>query len=139
MEILGIGPLELIFIILIALIVLGPTDMVKAGRTVGRFMRKIVTSPGWRTFQQASREIRYFPNKLMREAGLDELEHDLQEFENKSRQSLTKGLNSDLESWQNEISSWTTPPQTIETPSAPPDSNHRQESAEESSEEVEQS
>jgi sec-independent protein translocase protein TatB len=139
MEILGIGPLELIFIILIALIVLGPTDMVKAGRTVGRFMRKIVTSPGWRTFQQASREIRYFPNKLMREAGLDELEHDLQEFENKSRQSQTKGLNSDLESWQNEISSWTTPPQTIETPSAPPDSNHHKASSEESSEEVEQS
>lgn len=139
MEILGIGPLELIFILLIALIVLGPTDMVKAGRTVGRFMRKIVTSPGWRTFQQASREIRYFPNKLMREAGLDELEHDLQEFENKSRQSLTKDLNSDLETWQNEISSWTTPPQTIETPSAPPDSDHHKESSEESPEEVEQS
>ena len=63
MEILGIGPLELIFIFLIALIVLGPTDMVKAGRTLGRFMRRIVTSPGWRTLQQASREMRYLPNK----------------------------------------------------------------------------
>ena len=139
MEILGIGPLELIFILLIALIVLGPTDMVKAGRTIGRFMRKIVTSPGWRTFQQASREIRYFPNKLMREAGLDELEHDLQEFENESRQSISKGLNSDLESWQNQISSWTTPPRTIETPSEPPDSNDHKEPSEESSEEIKQS
>ena len=32
MEILGIGPLELFFILIIALIVLGPNDMVKAGR-----------------------------------------------------------------------------------------------------------
>ena len=40
MEILGIGPLELIFILLIALIVLGPGDMVKTGRTIGRFLIK---------------------------------------------------------------------------------------------------
>ena len=33
MEILGIGPSELLFIVLIAIIVLGPKDMQKAGRT----------------------------------------------------------------------------------------------------------
>ena len=73
MEILGIGPLELFFILLIALIVLGPGDMVKAGRTLGRFMRRIITSPEWRTVQKASRELRYLPNRLMREASLEDL------------------------------------------------------------------
>jgi len=73
MEILGIGPSELVFIIIIALIVLGPKDMQKAGRTVGKWLRQIVTSDGWKLFQQTSREIQTLPNRLMREAALDEM------------------------------------------------------------------
>lgn len=73
MEILGIGPSELLFIVIIALIVLGPRDMQKAGRTLGKYLRKIVTSDGWKLFQQTSREIQTLPNRLMREAALDEL------------------------------------------------------------------
>jgi sec-independent protein translocase protein TatB len=73
MEILGIGPSELLFIVIIALIVLGPRDMQKAGRTLGKYMRRIVTSDGWKIFQQTSREIQTLPNRLMREAALDEL------------------------------------------------------------------
>jgi sec-independent protein translocase protein TatB len=77
MEFLGIGPSELLFIIIIALIVLGPKDMQKAGRTIGKWLRKIITSDGWKVFQQTSREIQTLPNRLMREAALDELK-DLQ-------------------------------------------------------------
>src|SRR5574342_1382391 len=73
MEFLGIGPGELLFIIIIALIVLGPRDMQKAGRTIGKWLRKVVTSDGWKLFQQTSREIQTLPNRLMREAALDEL------------------------------------------------------------------
>jgi len=68
MEILGIGINELVFIIIIALIVLGPKDMQKAGKTIGRWLRDIVTSDGWKVFQQTSRELRTLPNRLMREA-----------------------------------------------------------------------
>ena len=77
MEFLGIGPSELLFIVIIALIVLGPKDMQKAGRTIGKWMRKIITSDGWKLFQQTSREIQTLPNRLMRDAALDELK-DLQ-------------------------------------------------------------
>lgn len=68
MEILGIGMPELIFIFIIALIVLGPKDMQKAGKTIGKFLRDVVTSDGWKLFQQTSRDLRTLPNKLMREA-----------------------------------------------------------------------
>lgn len=68
MEILGVGPSELIFIIIIALIVLGPKDMQKAGKTIGKFLRKVVTSDGWRMWQQTSRDLRTLPNRLIREA-----------------------------------------------------------------------
>ncbi len=73
MEILGVGLPEMAFILIIALILLGPKDMQKTGRVIGRWLRKIVTSDGWRLFQQTSREIQTLPNRLMREAALDEL------------------------------------------------------------------
>ncbi|MBI5952968.1 MAG: twin-arginine translocase TatA/TatE family subunit [Chloroflexi bacterium] len=68
MEILGVGASELVFILIIALIILGPKDMQKAGRTIGKWLRGIVTSDGWKVFQQTSRELRTLPNRLMREA-----------------------------------------------------------------------
>ncbi len=74
MEILGIGPSELVFIVIIALILLGPRDMQRAGRTIGKWLRRIVTSDGWKLFQQTSREIQTLPNRLMREAALEEMQ-----------------------------------------------------------------
>ncbi len=74
MEFLGIGPGELVFILIIALVILGPRDMRKAGLTLGKWMRRIVMSPGWRVFQESSREIQRLPTRLMQEAALDELE-----------------------------------------------------------------
>lgn len=77
MEFLGIGMPELVFIILIAMIVLGPRDMQKAGRTIGKWLRDLTTSDGWKVFQRTSREIRGLPTRLMREAQFDELDHEL--------------------------------------------------------------
>ena len=73
MEIFGIGPQELFFIVLIAIIVLGPKDMQKAGKTVGRWLNQVMRSDGWKAFQRASKEIRNLPTNLMREANLEEL------------------------------------------------------------------
>jgi Sec-independent protein translocase protein TatA len=106
MEILGIGPLELFFILLIALIVLGPGDMVKAGRTLGRFLRKVVTSPEWRTVQKASRELKYLPNRLMREANLEDLSKDLSDINKIGGQ-----ISSDVKKLDIDLTSWTTPPE----------------------------
>jgi Sec-independent protein translocase protein TatA len=83
MEILGIGPSELIFVIIIALIVLGPKDMQKAGKSIGSFLNKLVKSDGWKAFQQTSRELRNLPTNLMREANMD-----LAETEKEIRSSM---------------------------------------------------
>ncbi len=73
MEILGIGAPEFIFILIIALIVLGPKDMQKTGRMIGKWLNQLVNSSGWKLFQNTSREIRRLPTTLMREANLEEL------------------------------------------------------------------
>jgi uncharacterized protein YjiS (DUF1127 family) len=107
MDILGIGPLELIFILIIALIVLGPKDMVKAGRTLGKFLRQVVTSPTWRAVTRTSSELRTLPNRLIRDAGLEE---DFREIENATKKAVPTNLTSDLEQWQQDINPWTSPP-----------------------------
>ena len=79
MEILGIGAPELIFILLIAIIVLGPRDMQKAGKSIGRWLNQLVRSDGWRVFQRTSTELRNLPRNLMRDANMEiaEMERDL--------------------------------------------------------------
>lgn len=77
MEFLGIGPLEILIIVLAALVLMGPKDMAKAGRMIGRGLRKVIISPQWRMITETSKEIRKLPTRLIREAGLDEFERDL--------------------------------------------------------------
>lgn len=84
MEIFGIGASELIFILLIAIIVLGPKDMQKAGKTIGRWLNQFVRSDGWKALQRASKEIRNIPTNLMREANLE----DLREIDRDIRNNL---------------------------------------------------
>jgi sec-independent protein translocase protein TatB len=83
MEILGIGASELIFILIIAIIVLGPKDMQKAGRTLGRWLNQLVRSDSWKVFQKTSAELRNLPRNLMRDANME-----LQEMDKEIRRSI---------------------------------------------------
>jgi Sec-independent protein translocase protein TatA len=77
MQILNVGPLELVFIVLIALIVLGPDEMIQTGRKLAKAARKFVRSPIWKSLVSTSQEIKEIPRKFMREAGLDETMQEL--------------------------------------------------------------
>ncbi len=83
MKFLNIGVLELLLILVLALIVLGPDGIVKTARTLGRTIRKIIRSPIWSMMVDTQRELREMPTKLVREAGLEE---DLAEIRKTSRE-----------------------------------------------------
>jgi Sec-independent protein translocase protein TatA len=74
MEFLGIGPLELAFIIIIALILIGPRDMAKTARSAGRLLNRLYKSEEWKAITDASRNLRNLPNRLAREAALEDLD-----------------------------------------------------------------
>src|SRR4030042_3085206 len=123
MDILGVGPLELLFIFLIALIFLGPNDMVKAGRTLGRMMRKVVTSDAWREITR----LRTLPNQRMREAGLEEGLKELKDIQKELPKALEideliipgdgkPDANEDKVGEQSDLTAWTTP-QAVEADS----------------------
>jgi sec-independent protein translocase protein TatB len=74
MNFFGIGALELIFILMIALIIIGPKDIGKYARSAGRFLNRFYRSDAWRMIRDTSRNLRNLPSRLAREAALEELE-----------------------------------------------------------------
>lgn len=82
MKIFNIGPLELVFLLVVALIILGPKDMVKAGAQLGKFVRKVIKSPIWRSIVSTSNEIRDIPRKIVTDTGL---EKEIKAFEKESK------------------------------------------------------
>ena len=77
MEFLGIGPLELLLIIILALIVFSPKDIAGGGKAIGRWINRLYRSDTYRSMKQVSQELQDLPNRLAREAHLEELK-DLQ-------------------------------------------------------------
>ncbi|MBN1265386.1 MAG: hypothetical protein JXA25_07830 [Anaerolineales bacterium] len=88
MNILNIGGLELTFIIVLALIIMGPNDIVRSARTAAQWVKKIKSNRYWQEILRTTSEIRDLPNKIMAESGLEEavqsmnllsqnLQHDL--------------------------------------------------------------
>ncbi len=72
MEILGVGPLEFILVLLLALILLGPEEMANGARKAARAVRRFTQSTFWADTRGTIREIQELPNQLLREAGLEE-------------------------------------------------------------------
>jgi hypothetical protein len=90
--------------------------MVKAGRTLGRMMRKVVTSDAWREITR----LRTLPNQLMREAGLEEGLKELNDIQKELPKALEfdelkipgdvgPDANKEEVGEQTDLTAWTTP------------------------------
>jgi len=129
MEILGIGPLEALFIVLIALIAVGPKDIGKAARSAGRLLNELYRSEAWKNLSEASRSIRALPNRLAREAALEELADVKREMEEGVAAGIgqVKEFDFDLEpetpSEPNDVSTTKASDLEPETPSEPNDTS----------------
>jgi Sec-independent protein translocase protein TatA len=100
MDFLGVGPMELFFVVILALIILGPKDMQKAGRTMGRWMNNLVKSDTWKLVRQASNKIKYLPNELMREAGLDEIKKTSQAINKEVGKEISQEFEDPFKAWR---------------------------------------
>ncbi|HBG75076.1 MAG: hypothetical protein A2X25_04285 [Chloroflexi bacterium GWB2_49_20] len=105
MDFLGVGPMELFFVIILALIILGPKDMQKAGRTMGRWMNNLVKSDTWKLVRQASNKIKYLPNELMREAGLDEIKKTSQAIDKEVGKEISQEFEDPFRGWRGQLPS----------------------------------
>jgi len=98
----------------IALVIIGPRDIVKAARSTGRFLNRLYKSEMWLTLTEASRNLRTIPDRLAREAALEELVEV-----HRSIEETGKDLAQDVKSLNEDILAMTTP--HPEPESSPPD------------------
>lgn len=84
----NIGASELILLLLIAFIVVGPKDLPKVARTLGRFVRTV----------------RSMAAEVKREAGLDDLEKDFRDVRHQVQDTLREAdVRGDLRKAEKEI------------------------------------
>lgn len=85
MKFFNIGALEFLFILLLALIVLGPRKAVKTAGEIGRWLKEFLSSPFWKDLQATSKEIQDLPKKIMDEAEIQKTIDEL-DFSEAARQ-----------------------------------------------------
>lgn len=107
MEILGIGPMELLLVLVILLVVVGPRNLSKNARDIGRFLNRMYRSDTWRMMTETSRTLRNLPNQLAREAALEELDATQKELLEAGRE--IRGQNQEIKEG---MSAWVKPPET---------------------------
>lgn len=125
MDFLGIGAPELIFILIILFLVLGPQDLVKLGSTLGRTLRNIRESGAWRSINDATRQLRELPENLARQAGVEEIEKMGKEIGSELKDQRTK-----LEDLDRQFVAWTRQPaprsqKKTQPPETKPDSEEK--------------
>ncbi|HAE86193.1 MAG TPA: hypothetical protein DCG78_06790 [Anaerolineaceae bacterium] len=72
MEILNIGPLELLLILVLAVLMFGPQDIVNFAHKAGRWIYNLRKSELWQEIVGTTKEIQEFPQKIMKDAELEE-------------------------------------------------------------------
>jgi sec-independent protein translocase protein TatB len=72
MQFFNVGLGEIVFILIIAGVALGPQRMVSFARQAGKIAHQVTSSPLWRDVMTTSMELRKLPQKLIQESGLDE-------------------------------------------------------------------
>ncbi len=113
MDFLGIGPLELGLILILAILIIGPRDLVKVTRTLGVWFRKLATSEAWLAMRRATQEVRTLPDRLAREAGLDEVKRDLNQVVKPVKPVSGQGT-------PDVNPAWTSPPDSASPPGSEP-------------------
>jgi Sec-independent protein translocase protein TatA len=125
MELFGVGPLELALILILALVFIGPKDLVVYSRKLAQWIRKLTQTSEWKDVVNTTREIRKLPDDLMHESGLDvelrKLKVDAAELDRKHWEEDIKKLAAPSATPQDQPAAKTDPEKT-----PPPDSPETQ-------------
>ena len=108
MQILNVGPLEFLFVLIFALVILGPERMIDTARAMGKWFYRFTRSSFWASVVDTSREIRELPTKIVREAGLEESIKEINTLKREIRQyPVLDELNQTAEDLDKEIKGMT--------------------------------
>jgi Sec-independent protein translocase protein TatA len=80
MKLFNIGIPEALLLVILIFIILGPGRIVSSARRLGTWFRTLSQSPLWQDIVSTSNEIKDLPQKLIKEAELEEELKSLKEF-----------------------------------------------------------
>ena len=128
MKFFNLGLAEIILILVLALIILGPGNMVKTARDVGAFIRRVTKSPYWQEVWATRRELNEIPRILAREANLDETIKDLNRETKMIHSSVTSSVSDFMKEVEEPLKKVDAdlknePSISIEVPQPPPDTS----------------
>lgn len=103
MKFLGIGTVELILIVLVAVLVLGPEGILKSSRKIGKTIRDIKKSELWKAIQNSKESIVKVSGDLVDETGLNEIKDELSELNAMRDKGMTE-IKKELSDLKTEIS-----------------------------------
>lgn len=81
MNILGVGPLEIALVLILALLLLGPEGMVNGGRQAGKLLRKLYRSEFWQTVRGSRKMMDRMVGELGMDEDVEEIRSQLQELD----------------------------------------------------------
>ncbi|HOJ00349.1 MAG TPA: twin-arginine translocase TatA/TatE family subunit [Anaerolineaceae bacterium] len=90
----GVGLSEIIFILVLMIVVLGPKKMAEGARDLGKTIRKVTHSQFWKNVMQTSREIKDLPRKIMDETELEDNLREINRAINQDSANSREGLSS---------------------------------------------
>ncbi|NSW51570.1 MAG: twin-arginine translocase TatA/TatE family subunit [Anaerolineae bacterium] len=93
MKLFNFGIPEVILILVVMIIFLGPEQIVDLAGRLGRTIRRITHSEIWTSIWQTSRDIRNIPKTLVDETGLEESMKDIQDTANTLKQDIGEAQN----------------------------------------------
>lgn len=136
MDLLGVGPLELVLIFLIIFLVIGPNDLAATGKKIGRFLSTVKKSEFWKGVSQITKEVRTLPTTLMREAELEDFKKEMEQDAN-SIKNLSKEFEVDDPEWRKSArKEFSAPTNSAEPSDTPPQKETPEETPVETPEEV---
>lgn len=122
MHIANIGLSEIILILIVAVIIFGPRNIVKTAQDAGDWVKKASKSPFLREIMATRKELDELPKVLARETHLDETLKELNKETSKASRSVTETLRDAVREAQMESAGKPESPKlTSEIPQAPAD------------------
>ena len=97
MEIFNLGWMEIVLILILAFIFMGPDKMVSTGKQLGSWLRKLSRDKLFREVVETTDEIRRYPRKIFDETGLDLPLHVEQQKAQEENLTDSPGNNDSLE------------------------------------------
>lgn len=74
---LGIGPLELLFLLILVLVIFRPEDLIATGRKVGKFLNRVKKSDLWNSVQAARKKANEVGQSLVEESGIQDVRQEM--------------------------------------------------------------